>query len=302
MKTQQGAETPTSSSPKRSWLCIAFIGLTVLTVAFWTLFTVQVDQNEKVAEFAFGSPVRNLEEPGLYVVKPWHSFSHLEKRFMLYASDTHQIITSDKKALVTDDFAPWRITNTTLFIQSVGSKAGAKSRLDDSIYSRLNAAFGSHDYTEIVVKDREKIMSTVTDGARTALAPNGIEIAMVQISRVDLPKENKDATYKRMSAERNQTAQTYRSEGNEEALRITSTADRDAKIIVANASRDAEIVKGNADARAAQIYADAYSADPKFYTLMRGLEAAEKAFSADSGSSLRLILKGDEAIFKPLLK
>lgn len=302
MNEEQSRTSPTASGPRRSKLCIAFIALVVLTFVGVPLFTVTVDQNEKVAEFAFGNPVRDLEEPGLYVVKPWHSFTHLEKRYMLYASDTRQIITSDKKALVTDDFAPWRITNTTRFIQSVGSKAGAKSRLDDSIYSRLNAAFGSHDYTEIVVKDREKIMNTVTDGARVALASNGIEIAMVQISRVDLPKENKDSTYKRMSAERNQTAQTYRSEGNEEALRITSTADREAKIIVANASRDAEIVKGNADAMAAQTYADAYSADPKFYALTRGLEAAEKAFGADSGSKLRLILKGNEAVFESLLK
>ena len=279
-----------------------FLTLLVLVFVVKVLFTATIDQNEKAAEFSYGRPVRNIEEPGLNFMWPWHSVTRLEKRYMLYDSDPHEIITKDKKTLVTDDFAPWRITDPTLFIRSVGSASSALTRIDDSVYSRLIAAFGGRDFSDIVVQDREDIIKSVTDGSRLALAPNGIDMGAVLVSRIDLPEENKDATYNRMSAERHQTAQTYRSEGNEEALKITSEADRDAKILVANAKRDAEIVKGNADAQAAQIYADAYSQSPDFYALVRGLEASENAFGPDSGTDLRMILKGNESVLKSLLK
>lgn len=283
-------------------ISVGFIALVVTVFVGKTLFTATIDENEKAAEFSLGRPIRNIEKPGLYFMQPWHSVTRLEKRYMLYDSDPHQIITADKKTLVTDDFTPWRVTDPTVFIKAVGSESSALTRIDDSVYSRLVAAFGSRDFSDIVVKSREEIINSVTEGSRAALKPSGIEMATVLINRIEMPDENKSATYNRMSAERNQTAQTYRSEGNELALGITSTADRDAAILVANAKRDAEIVKGKADAEAAQIYASAYSKNPEFYALVRGLEAAEKAFGSDSGTNLRLFLNGDESVLKSLLK
>ena len=290
------------SPRKKSKLSIAFI---VLFVGFFVgkgLFTATINQNETAALFSFGDPVGNITTPGIHFMPPWYSVEREEKRFLLYDSDPHAIITMDKKTLITDDFAPWRIVDPTAFIKSVGSAKSALTRIDDSVYSLLNASFGGHNYTDIVVHDRDAIMDTVTKGARTALKPNGIDMPIVLISRVDLPDENKQATYARMSAERNQTAQTYRSEGYEQATGIQSEADRDAKIIRADANRDATIIRGNADAEAAGIYAKAYSANPEFYKLVRGLEASEKAFGAKSGTDLHLVLNGQESILEPLLK
>lgn len=295
-------QTQPTDRRRLSIINIGFVLIVIIAFFGFQLFTLQVEQHEKAAVFFGGKPIRDIEEPGLYYMPFWYSVTKLENRGILYDSDPRETITLDKKTLVTDDFAIWRIGDPTMFIQAVTSETAAFTRIDDNVYSRLNAAFGERNQIDIVVTQREAIFQNVTAGAKAVLAEIGIDLQLVLVNRVELAAENKDSAYQRMMAERQQTAQTYRSEGNEFARNITSTANKDAAVILADATREASVIRGKADAAAAEIYADAYSANPEFYSLVRGLEAAETALGPKSGTDLRLVLTGKEALLQPLLK
>ena len=55
-------------------------------------------------------------------------------------------------------------------------------------------------------------------------------------------------------------------------------------------------VRGRADAEAARIYAEAYTRDPEFYSLVRTLESYKKTLAANS----RLILSTDSEFYRYL--
>lgn len=294
-----------NQNPSVSWsriINMSFVLMVFLGFTLFNLFTTTVEQHQKAAVFFGGKPVRDIEEPGLYVIPFWYSVTILENRGILYDSDPRAIITLDKKTLMTDEFAIWRIGNPTQFIQNVVSETAAVTRIDDNVYSRLNAAFGGRNQIDILVRDREAIFNSVTEVAKGALVSLGIDLKLVMVNRIELAAGNKDSVYQRMASERAQTAQTYRSEGKEQALTITSDANRQAAVITADAKLQASIIRGKADAAAAETYANAYSKSPEFYTLVRGLEAAENAFGAKSGTDLRLILTGKETLLQQLLQ
>jgi membrane protease subunit HflC len=49
--------------------------------------------------------------------------------------------------------------------------------------------------------------------------------------------------------------------------------ERETKSLLSEAYAKAEQIKGDADAKAAHIYADAYSADPEFYSFWKSIES-----------------------------
>lgn len=296
------SDTMMQQPPRRSWLSLGFIALFILIVLGYNFFTTVVDQNHKAVILNFGKPVQAIEDPGIYFRLPWESVTQLDRRYVLYQSNPSDIVTSDKKTLVTSNFALWQVGDPITFLQAVHSVSSAVTRIDDTVYSQLHSSFGSHSYADIVANDRAGIFKAVTAGAKESLKGFGINVAMVLINRVEMPAENKESTFGRMTAERSQIAQGIRSAGTEQAQGIRSGADKQAAVILAEANKSASITRGQADADAAGIYAQAYSQNPEFYKLVRGLEAAQTAFGPDSGGNLRLILDGNEAILQPLLK
>ena len=71
-------------------------------------------------------------------------------------------------------------------------------------------------------------------------------------------------------------AKKYRSEGEEESIKIKAEADKERRTIMAQAYRESEKIKGEGEAEAAKIYAAAFSRDPRFYKLVRTLQAYER--------------------------
>ena len=88
------------------------IALLAVTVALFVLgasplFVVDVIQTAIVVQL--GKPVRNITEPGLYVKVPFvQEVTYFEKRLLDYDSNAQDVITSDKKTLLLDNFAKWR--------------------------------------------------------------------------------------------------------------------------------------------------------------------------------------------------
>ncbi|HIE06814.1 MAG TPA: protease modulator HflC [Desulfarculaceae bacterium] len=200
-----------------------------------------------------------------------------DRRLLHYDAAPAEIITSDKKNLVIDNYSKWRIVDSLKFFQSVRTEAGAQSRLDDIIYSQLRVELGKETLIDIVSKVREEIMHVVTVQSNQAAAAYGIEVLDVRIKAADLPRENEKHVFTRMQAERQRQAKRYRSEGEEKAMKIRSRADKERTIIISEAYKESEKIKGEGEQTAIKIAADAYGQDADFYSFYRSLQAYSKS-------------------------
>ena len=258
------------------------IGLVVvIVVALFgaNLVTFTVNEVEQVVVTQFGQPRDVITEPGLYfkLPDPIQKVTTFDKRLLDYDSDADPIYTKDKKILLLDNYARWRIVDALLFMQALRTENEAQARLDDIIYSELRKELGKHDLAEVIATNREAIMNTVTVRSAAAALVYGIEIVDVRVKRADLPPENEAAVYNRMRAERAREAMAYRSEGEEQALKIRAETDLESASIRATAYETAQGTRGKGDAEALGIYAAAYRGADDFYEFTRTLEAYESA-------------------------
>jgi membrane protease subunit HflC len=266
---------------------IILIGLYV----FKPLYT--VDEIEQAVVLEWGvNPIKAVKEPGLHFKWPWpyQSIIKFEKRLLQYDAQPREIITKDKKTLILDNYARWRINDPIKFLQTVKNENGAQTRIDDIVYSELRVETASHDQIDVIAQQRESIMKMVTERCSEKAKEYGIEIADVRIKSADLPQENEQSVFQRMIAERERQAKRYRSEGQSEATRIRAEADKESRIILSEAYKRAQITKGEGDAETIRIYGEAYKRDANFYSFLRTLETYEKSlvgkttgfFSTDS--------------------
>ena len=237
-----------------------------------TLFI--VDEREQVVVTELGEPKRILKMPGLYVKTPFIQQVHVfEDRLLNSDADPAPIYTQDKKNLIVDNYVRWKIVDPLQFLKSVQNTHFAQSRLDDIIYAAVREELGRRTLSEIVSKNRDEIMSQVTERSRQGAKGLGIQILDVRIKRADLPEENKKFVFDRMRAERARQAKEYRAEGEEAALKIRAGTDLEVTRITSEAFQKTQLIRGKGDAEALSIYADAYQRDPKFYEFQRTLEA-----------------------------
>ncbi len=258
--------------------------LLVLALIVIALITFVVDETKQAVVIQMGKPVRTIFKSGLHMKIPWpiQTIQTFEKRILDYDSAPTEILTKDKKNLVLDNYAKWRIVDPLKFFVTVHDENGAQARLDDIIYSELRVALGLHDLEEIVTSRRGELMAMVTASSGDKALEYGIEIVDVRIKRADLPEQNERSVYERMRAERKRIANRYRSEGEEEAIKIRAVTDSLKVVIMADAYRQSQIIKGHAEAKAIEIYAKAYGRDESFYEFYRTLEAYKKIIDSNT--------------------
>lgn len=274
---------------------LALIALLALALLSQSIFT--VNQMETAIVLQLGEPLDDVYKPGLHFKLPFlQKVIYFDARVLDYEASSREAFTVDKKAIVLDNYARWRITDPLQFYRTMRTLVGAQARLDDVVYSQLRAMVGAYTLSEVVSTQRAAIMTEVTEKVKGIMKGFGVEVLDVRIKRTDLPAENLRAIFDRMRAERERQAKQYRSEGEEESTRIRSDADRQKAIILADAARDSQIIRGDADARAAQIYADAYNKNKDFYAFQRWLEAMRTSFNENS----KMVLSSPEALLKHL--
>ena len=266
-------------------------------VGFSSIFI--VDETQQVVILQLGKPVKTITEPGLNVKLPFPFQEKItfDDRLLEYDSPPEEILSKDKKSLIVDNYVRWKIVDPLQFLKTVQAIPTAKSRMDDIVYSELRRELGTHDMVEIITENREEIMDIVTRQSNSATLAYGISVVDVRIRRVDLPAENEESIYARMEAERKRQANKFRSEGEEEAQKIRAATDRDKTIILADAYKEAEKIRGEGDARAVQIYARSYSADPKFYEFVRTLDTYKQVVD----DKTTLVLPSGSKLFKLLM-
>ena len=277
-------------------IIIAIVLLIVIVVVLaGAMFT--VDETEQAIITQLGKYVRTITKPGLHFKVPLLQNVHrFEDRVLEYDAAAAKIITSDKKHLVIDNYARWRIVDPLKLYQTVRNEFGGQARLDDIVFSEIREELARHTLTEVVSVNREAIMEKVHKQCDQKAREYGIEVLDVRIKRADLPPEVAHSVYNRMKAERQRIAKKYRSEGDEEAVKIRATTDKEKTILLAESYRQAEKLKGEGDAEAIKIYAQAFEKDPEFYSFVRTLEAYQK--SLRKGTTI--VLPGDSEFFQYL--
>ena len=116
----------------------------VLLIAGGTFY--KVDETEQVVVTQFGEPVRGpITTPGLKLKVPFiQTIRRFDKRVLEWDGLPGQIPTQDKRFIVVDTTARWRISDPLRFLQSVGDERSAQSRLDDLINSAARDVISSH--------------------------------------------------------------------------------------------------------------------------------------------------------------
>lgn len=292
-----------------------------------------VDQTEQVVLTQFGRPIGapinagGESGAGLHFKLPFvQTANRFEKRILEWDGPPGEMTTRDKLYVVVDTFARWRIADPLKYFQSLRDERSALSRLDDIIGSETRNVVARHDLIEIVRSDRDRVPekdALVAEGAgavgtlppirfgRAALEREilaaakekvgiwGIELLDVRVKRINYKPGVIEKIYDRMTSERQQIAERFRSEGAGEAAKIDGRRDKDLKRIQSDAYRRVQEIRGAADAKASEIYAAAYTASPRaadFYAFLKTLDTYETALGGDA----TVVLTTDSDLFRLL--
>ncbi len=272
---------------------IAFLIIFFLAAFFVPQVCYIVNETDQVIITQFGEYKRTVSEPGLNFKVPFIQIIHrFEKRIVSSDAVPAEYLTLDKKRVVVDHVTRWRITDPLKFYKTVRDVYGARSRLDDIVFSELRRAIAEREFQNIISSKREAVMELVAKSAAVQAQQFGIDVVDVRIKRADLPQEVQQSVFSRMVAERERIAKRYRSEGEEEAAKIRAKTDKERAIILAKAYEESQKLRGMGDAEATRITAEGFGRDVEFYEFLRSLEAYKNMFSGKD----ELILSSDSPL------
>ena len=278
---------------KISYLIPAIVVLLVLALS--SIFI--VDERNKALVLQFGRVVAIKEDPGLSFKLPFiQNVVYYEDRILSSVVDPLEVTPLDDRRLVVDAFTRYRISDINQFREAVGTggELAAEGRLDGIFRNELREVLGSVSSNDILSSDRALLMDRILSGAKIKGRAIGIEVIDVRLKRTDLPRQNLDATFARMRAEREREAADEIARGNEAAQRVRALADRTEVEIVSDARRDAEIIRGEADAERNAIFATAFGEDPEFFEFYRSLTAYTNALQ---GKNSTMVISPDSEFF-----
>jgi membrane protease subunit HflC len=266
----------------------------VIIIGYSSVFT--VSQTEQVLVVRLGEPVRVVTDPGLNFKAPFiDSVISIDKRILDLENPSQEIIANDRRRLVVDAFARYRIKNALRFYQSIGSIQAANIQLTTLLNGSLRRVLGGVTFIQIVRDERENLMARIRDQLDKEADGYGISVVDVRIRRADLPEQNSQAVYQRMQTERQREAAEFRAQGGQKAQEIRSNADREATVIIAEANSTAEQTRGAGDAERNRLFAESYGTDPDFFAFYRSMSAYETGLKSND---TRFLLRPDSEFFR----
>lgn len=259
----------------------------VVWVASNSLFVVR--ETERGVMLRFGEVVNPDLEPGLGWKIPFVNNVRLfDGRILTVDSQPERFFTQEKKALIVDSYAKFRVSDTAKFYTATnGEVMRAMQLLSQRINNGLRNQVATRTIQEVVSGERDQVMIDLQEKLNdVASSELGVELVDVRVKRIDLPADVSESVYRRMNAEREKEAREHRSQGQELAEGIRAAADREVTVIKANAYREAEELRGEGDAEATRIYAEAFNQDPEFYAFTRSLRAYQESFQGEGNIML----------------
>ncbi|MBV2092104.1 MAG: protease modulator HflC [Candidatus Thiodiazotropha sp. (ex Ctena orbiculata)] len=275
------------------------IPVVAVAAVFFYSATFIVNQWEVALKLRLGEIVATDYKPGLHLMWPIiNNVQTFDARIQTMDSRPERFLTAEKKDVIVDYFAKWRIANVAQYYRSTGGSLDKTARLlQERINTSLRDEFGKRTVQDVISGERTEIMAKLTKDADSMAAELGVEILDVRVKQIDLPPEVSESVYQRMRAERERVARDLRAKGAEAAERIRANADRERIVIVADAYKEAEVLRGEGDGKAAETYANAYRQNSEFYAFYRSLNAYKNSFQ---DSSDVMVLQPDSDFFRYL--
>ncbi len=312
---------------KRIWLWVVLVlaGLILIDSSF-----VVCRENEYKLIRRFGRVERTVSNAGLAFKVPFiDSVDTIPRQIMLYDIPPSDVITSDKKSMIIDSYVLWEVTDPLLFAQTLScSIANAENRIDMLVYNAMKNKISGMTQDEvirsrdgkmtitdvvdeedvknndIVLEEKTKVVQIkslteeIMDHIGTVYEQYGIKILTVEVKKLDLPDDNKQAVYTRMISERENIAAQYTAEGASQAQMIKNTTDKEVSIMLSEAKANAEEIRAEGEAEYMRTLSDAYADEEKsdFYTFVRALDAAKESMKTSGSGNKTLILPADSPI------
>ncbi len=255
----------------------------VVIIALNSVFT--VDPTEQAIVLQFGAPREVVTEPGLHTKIPFtQTVEYIDRRVLNVEAPADEMIAQDKKRLVVDAFARWKIIDALRYYQTLSDRDRANEQLTLILSSNVRGVLGAQNFSAVLSSERAQLMRDIRDNMNREAGRFGVEIVDVRIRHADLPPTNSQAIYERMKQERIREANEYRAEGSEISQRIHARADREVTVLTAEATRESEILRGQGDAEKTKILGEAYGQDPDFFAFYRSMRAYQEALPPETTS------------------
>ena len=272
------------------------IGVSAVVVAVGASVTV-TQQNEYKLIRQFGKVDRVISSSGISFKIPFiESTQSLPKETLLYDLAASDVITKDKKTMISDSYVLWKISDPLKFAQTLNSSVeSGESRINTAVYKTNKNAISSMSQDQVITSRDGELSDMVMEAIGTNMDQYGIELLKFETKQLDLPDDNKEAVYERMISERDNIAATYKAEGNSEAKVIRNKTDKEVAIQISDAKKQAEILEAEGEQEYMKILAQAYGEEDRseFYSFVRSLDALKTSMK---GEDKTVILSADSPI------
>lgn len=272
------------------------IGVSAVVIAVGASVTV-TQQNEYKLIRQFGKVDRVISSSGISFKIPFiESTQALPKETLLYDLAASDVITKDKKTMISDSYVLWKISDPLKFAQTLNSSVeSGESRINTAVYNATKNAISSMSQDQVITSRDGELSDMVMEAIGTNMDQYGIELLKFETKQLDLPDDNKEAVYERMISERDNIAATYKAEGNSEAKVIRNKTDKEVAIQISDAKKQAEILEAEGEQEYMKILAQAYGEEDRseFYSFVRSLDALKTSMK---GEDKTVILSADSPI------
>ena len=272
------------------------IGVSAVVVAVGASVTV-TQQNEYKLIRQFGKVDRVISSSGISFKIPFiESTQSLPKETLLYDLAASDVITKDKKTMISDSYVLWKISDPLKFAQTLNSSVESGERRNNTaVYNATKNAISSMSQDQVITSRDGELSDMVMEAIGTNMDQYGIELLKFETKQLDLPDDNKEAVYERMISERDNIAATYKAEGNSEAKVIRNKTDKEVAIQISDAKKQAEILGAEGEQEYMKILAQAYGEEDRseFYSFVRSLDALKTSMK---GEDKTVILSADSPI------
>ncbi len=145
------------------------VSIVILVIAAFILvpqilFT--IDETQLAIVTRFGAFQRDYRSPGLYVKQPFvETVVKMDSRLLRVDAQPASLLTSDKRNLVIDAYARYRIVDPLKFFQRLRTETEAVSRVSDIVNSQLRREVALDTQSEVISETREEVMGRVAEAS-----------------------------------------------------------------------------------------------------------------------------------------
>lgn len=271
-------------------IVLSFVLFIFVMLLLSSTYVIKTNQFAVIKQF--GKIMEIKSEPGLYLKVPViQNVQKVDKMKRLYDVAKSDVITKDKKSLISDSYVVYRVKDAKKYLKTLnGIDERARERIEASTYNGMKQIISSMTQDEVIKSRGNSLTTVLTESVEEDMEEYGIEIVQVKIKALDLPEDNKNSVYERMISERNNISAYYTAQGNANAQKIINETDKEVTQKLSDAQKQADILIAEGESEYMRILKDAYNSEDKanFYNYVRGLDSLKKSLSGSKEKTLIL--------------